>query len=254
LQNTAGSAVAYSNWYISNNAFWGPDTLNHWLRPIQSEGGGTAASWSSGGVAHTARDTDFIWDIGSRFSSMADSPWRFMMALSSVTLPNGAYARLNLFYVVSAVYLELWHGDEVYLENAAALVDLGVIPMPRSDDLTEIYVGVTFRATGAGSVTYDAVQMSPAHSHRRLRQQVLQLGIGDDDSVVDDGILGEIYVKENSTSDVLPVYQAYNDPVYLYPGRTQRLYILNCSGATNVWTAGRTVSVQAWYRPRLSTV
>ena len=250
LQNTSGGSVAFTWWHLSNNAFDSPTTFDAFLLGGNAEeqsgesDGGQKITWSSGGIDHST--SAFAWDLGAtRLGVMAGQYWRALATFTAYPA-GGMYIRANLRYKVGSAFYPLWSGEEILMDSRK-VQDLGAIPMPTDTGSSKLYFVLSLRASGSGTATMDFVQLQPAYEYRVLYQNGFSMA--DDDAVVDDGIEGTTYYLGGS--DHWPIYVSYNRPIYLYPGVTQRIRVLN--DATS-WTAGRTLTAQVWYRPRRLTV
>ena len=61
---------------------------------------------------------------------------------------------------------------------------------------------------------------------------------------------GGVYYWDGTNK--IPIVKSYYDPVVVYPGKAQRLYVLFDEGTDFV--AGRKMQVRAFYRPRVRTL
>jgi len=250
LQNTSGGSVAFTWWHLSNNAFDSPTTFDPFLMGTEAEeqtaesDGGQKITWASGGIDHST--AAFAWGLGAtRLGVMAGQYWRALATFAAYPA-GGMYIRPSLQYKVGSAFYSLWHGEEILMDSLK-VQDLGAIPMPADTGNSQLYFVLTLRASGSGTATVDFVQLQPNYEYRRLYQNGFSMA--DDAAVVDDGIEGVTYYLGGS--DHWPIYVAYNKPIHLYPGVTQRIRVLN--DATS-WTAARTLKAQVWYRPRRLTV
>jgi len=244
LQNTSGGSVAYDWWHLSNNAFDSPTTFDPFLMGTESDGG-QKFTWSAA-VTHDA--AAFAWDLGAtRLGVMAGQYWRALATFTGYPA-WGMYIRANLCYKVGSLIIDLWNGEEILMDSRK-VQDLGAIPMPTDTGSSELYFVLSVRCSIASNATVDFVQLQPAYEYRKLYQSGFSMA--DDDAVVDDGIEGATYFLDTTTDDHWPIYVAYHRPIYLYPGVTQRVRVLNDA---NGWTAARTLTAQVWYRPRRLTV
>lgn len=253
IQNTSGASINMYGMHIAGNHFASPDSFSHFLRGANAVGGATV-SWSSY-PSHNLGTNNWQFNIGAtRIAAMAGKYWRVLGTFTTAT--SNTYARLNTAYHFSTLYNGTWAGEEVLLDTNN-IIDLGVFPVPDVSSATLFDLVVTIRNTefSSGSAVMDFIMLTPAMTHRKIYKSSWT-NPADNDTVVDDGIERQTYMIDDSATpdDYVPMFTTYGDWVHLWPGVTQRLYVLY--GSSGGWSSvvGNTMDVQMWYRPRRLTI
>ena len=143
--------------------------------------------------------------------------------------------------------------EEVTLPSTQTdLVDLGVLPLPPGgyDPLAAAHVlGLAMRSTlASATVNLDYIQLTPVDSYRHIVMLGNQIANGD--AVVDDGLENQVYSLESGVHHY--ILSPRGAPLMVWPGLTQRIYILHDTGASA--PIANTFSVQVLYRPRRLTI
>ena len=248
ILNTSGSAIAPRNYYIALNANSSPASMDCWL--LGSEAiGGASASWGAGGINY-GNTPAFIFPLSNTLLSQAQGrAFRVLAAFSSVS--GSPALRAGVYSSIGGVYAPLVLGREINNSNNNELVDLGAFPIPPggyNQSTTAAALVIAARAAGAGALTMDFTQLMATDAYRRLEQ--IGYNTSNNEGVEDDGISGGTYYWDGSNK--YPIVKGYYEPILVYPGKAQRLYILFDEGTDFV--AGRKMQVRAFYRPRVRTI
>lgn len=246
LYNNSGSNIGNVVTHIFANHFSDPTTLTNYFLG-SSAVDGASASWASALTTHTLK---YKFNLSTaQVGSMGGQFWNVWAAFTSITA--NTFVRAAVGDHVSTVYRESWIGEEVSEEYYGNLIYLGAVPIPRISGATPIVdLLLTFRNNASsGSAVLDFIQFAPATSYRFIRQR----GFTTPTSatfVRDNGIDGELYWGSG-----YPLLAGRGDPIHVWPGITQRLYVLYVD-VNNAWStnAGNTFTVTASYRPRRLTI
>ena len=136
--------------------------------------------------------------------------------------------------------------------GAAIIHDCGAIPVPAADfssGWSDHTLQLSLYAASSITVDVDFLQLTPTEplSYQKITQRGYSVPNGA--SVVANGTDGLVYYDSGGVR--YPIYVAYGEPVHVWPGVNQRLYILqDGSGQSISWT----MTARAWYRPRRSTL
>lgn len=258
LTNTTGDSQEYYQFFIANNVF--NDPVNFAVSGILEaestvvSGYGTAASNadSSGGqyVTHTGTgDWNMLFEVAQGI--VADCAGYPFHVLARFRTPPSGYCSAALTSATGSATLD--RGDEV---NVGALyqdlVDFGVLYIPPggySANWAAHRLKLAFRTDGEATAEVDYLALFPAYSFREIKTHGIEIANGD--TVVDDGVEGRAYMGVGGYEQ--PWLLALGAPIYVYPGRIQRLYFL-WSLLDHTSPIAQTFTVKAWYRPRRSTV
>jgi len=247
ILNTAGSALAPRNYYIALNANSSPTSMDCWLLGSESTSG-SSQSWGTGGITHGS--LLFTFPLSNTLLSQAQGrAFRVLAAFSSVS--GGPTLRAGVYSSIGGVYVPLVLGREINNSANYELVDLGAFPIPPGGynvSTTAAALVITARAAFAGGLTMDFTQLMATDAYRRLEQ--IGYNTSNNEGVEDDGISGGTYYWDGSNK--YPIVKGYYEPILVYPGKAQRLYILFDEGTDFV--AGRKMQVRAFYRPRVRTI
>jgi len=247
ILNTSGSAIAPRNYYIALNANSSPTSMDCWLLGSESTSG-ASQSWGVGGITHSS--LLFTFPLSNTLLSQAQGrAFRVLAAFSSVG--GGPTLRAGVWSNIGGVYTPLVLGREINNSANYELVDLGAFPIPPGGyniNTTAAALVITARAAFAGGLTMDFTQLMATDAYRRLEQ--IGYNTSNNEGVEDDGISGGTYYWDGSNK--YPIVKGYYEPILVYPGKAQRLYILFDEGTDFV--AGRKMQVRAFYRPRVRTI
>lgn len=258
LKNTSGSAQDYRNIFLGVNAFTDPTNFSHIVEGESVVGGwGTVvtgqSTCSNGGyVTQTfSNSTDFRWALNSTLlSQAAGRDFRLLTRFSGYSSTPQIYVTPKLRD--SAGLIPLAVGQEIALPTSAPqLWDLGTLPIPPGGWNTNwgaAQLGLSFRVAGTVTVNIDYTQLTGLDSYKKLIQR--GYSVSNNDSIVNDDIEDQMYVVSGGVN--LPIYTAQAGPLMIFPGVTQRIYILHDEGSSSDIT--NTFSAQLWYRPRRLTI
>ncbi len=239
LINATGATVNSRFFYLNNNVFGAPTSLNPYLA-------GGSASWNAGSTHNSLL---YTWTLsGADLGYAAGRYFRVLAGFTSIS--GGAWLRAGVYSSIGGVYKLLRATREVKSDNRE-LFDLGALPIPPGGygvNNTGLAVALTVRAAGAGSAVLGFAQLAGADSVRRLFQD--GYGIPNGAAIEDNGIDGGAYYVSGSSR--YPIVRAYGEPLVVWPGRTQRIGVLFDEGGNFV--TGRKLTVQMWYRARFRTV
>jgi hypothetical protein len=149
----------------------------------------------------------------------------------------------------------LWSGPQVLCPNGRELLCLGAVQLPPVRQISGTpypeALDITVQRTGGdGDITIDYILLSPMERWRQLVQN--QYGLGYNAYLVDDGIDERLFSNGWGTAGDLYNFVGYGPwlevtPVPESSGRHRMTFIMQ--GNTYCQVA-RTLTVQAWYRPR----
>lgn len=258
LVNISGVSYGLRNLYIGHNVQASPSALNPIVEAESSHLAGsnindTSASNGSYRRVNWAGDSDTIgfgWTLNAaRLAAAKGHAFRVLARFAS-TPASDIFARAWIGYPPNIPVTELESADEVQL-GGAQLVDLGLLHLPPVplDSSVALVLALSLRSAGGGTVELDFVQLTALDSWRHLQQLGYQISVGD--AVVDDGVAGIVYGQEPD-GDQIPIYNAFGQPVHLWPNAQQRLMFLWDEGSN--MNIARTFSVQVHVRPRRLTV
>lgn len=258
LANSTGLTMFLTNIHLANNVFSDPESLGHMLEAESRVWGGTvtADAACSGGskvvFSSYAGQAQIYWSLNAAVLQKTAGRWfRLLLAVRSRTATALETVQAELRDPTDAVVLH--SGPEVALNRPATLgyplVDMGAFPLPPGPSSTayeRVRLWLTFRvAEGTATTAIDYIQLTPTDSYRPLRLQ--PIGILANDVLVDDGIEGLSYATANGFRG--PFLRGKGDPLLVWPGRTQRIYVQADDDGfppsiTDRW------KMRAWYRPR----
>lgn len=235
IENAEAGTVSWRNFYMACNAWNDPATFSPFLT-------GDSLSWSANSTHATTRWTRTLSD--AQLSDMAGDYFRLILGWSTPPNDDGYWKMLARF----SNNANMVEGGEVFVESGVtpAIVDMGAMPFPPGGfgSATLVVLELSLRATAAGAGTLDFVALWPANNFRRLHQ--LSYAAVSGAAVVDDGIEGVAYTSVSTAR--YPIVLAYGDPLMVWPGRANTLYVLYDQGTT--FTPGNEMEISVWYRPR----
>ena len=261
LKHTSGSSVNFSNIYLANNVFADPANLTHIVEGESRDTGyGTTMSDANS-------SNGYYNDI--TFTSASAGTMQFSLSASLLQKTAGRWFRLLArFYflsgdaVIQARIMDssgtriLWAGPEVQPNPGTNynLYDLGALPFPPGGYSTswgalKLSLRFSTGAVGTSTASLDFIQLTPTDSFRHLR--LFTYPVANNDLVVDDGIEGVSYLSVSSS--IVPLVAPRGEPLMVYPGILQRVYVL-ADEQDNAMVIARTWAVRMWYRPRRLTL
>ncbi len=246
ILNASGGSLAWTNFYIANNVNSAPTAIDCWLLGSEATGG-ASVNWS-GSVTHSS----LLYTFTLSSTLLGQTQGRYFRVLPAFS-SNAAnvFWRAGVYSVIGGVYAPLVVGKEWTGISGSELLDLGALPIPPGGfnaGTGAVALTLTARCAVGGSATLDFVQLMATDSFRRLEQIGYSLANGA--GIEDNGIDGGAYALSGSTR--YPILRAYHAPILVWPGRTQRLFILFDEGTDFV--AGRQMTVSAWVRTRVRSV
>lgn len=262
FENAAGTSVGWNNVYIGHGIWCDALNFDHMLEGEDNETGGgtdTSSATSSGGYYHA-----LTWTGATTYSAVKYS---YTLSGTQLGYANGSYFRLLARFASSpnaTTYvrveitlgaLSLFRSQEVKLKGYG-IEDLGVIQLPPSlSDLSALTLAdlslyIYARDTVSGSLSIDYIQLTPLDGWRQW--SVIGTSFPDGSKIYDDGLLGIAYT-DDAAEGVAGNIITKGQPILLWPGRNQRLYILfdeDNGGAPITRLSG----VRIAYRPRRLTL
>lgn len=254
LTNTTGSGVDYRNFYLANNAFCDPTNFVAILEgEARSSGGSTAAlAGTSGGsynssVLGSAGSTEVLWSLSSaQMQRTLGRRFRILARMVGWSTANEIY--LTMILRDSNGLMTLAESDEVKLGTSGSqILDLGELPLPAGGYQASWgaqVLSMSIRATGAATLNHDFFQLTPLDSYQVIAQRgytVANSGV-----ITFDNIENLFHYAGN------PIYSPRSGSLQVYPGVTQRIYILNDEGTSSNIT--RAFTVRAYIRERRVTI
>lgn len=262
LTNTAGASRNFRRVMVGANAYSDPANLVHFLQgEARNSGGSTQAdATASGGsrvdVTLSASPTAYTWTL-PQADLQRTRGRRFRVLLRTGGATGSAYIQPQVRTTAGVV---VWAGDELALTMPIyeSWQDLGVVPLPPGGYGTgaaAMRLGLAMR--GAGIIALDVLQLTALDSYLHMELPGVGVAIGNNETIVHDGIEGMAYHLASAVRVPLPT--AFGGALTLQPGMINRLYILyqlnaaQTGGAGDAPVAG-SLSVRAYYRPRRVTV
>lgn len=235
VYNGNGVEIDARNYYLSMDSFAGMTGTEH----LFSSG---AVSWA-GAITHAT--LMWIMPLTSTFlTKNAGDDVQVVAAFSSLSM--GIYMRASLYMVRDGLYVPIQHSGERYI--VSKLVNLGSLSIPTVANSGLALVLSVYSPT-AGSGTLAFAQLTPADGAVWL--DLAGYGWKSAESVVEDGLYEHAYVE--SGSDLLNLVRRSGGPLYAWPGRTNRLFLLFDEGS-GAYDGTRDATLIVTHRPRRSTV
>ncbi len=260
LTNSYGSAIFYSNFYQSNNAFHAPTAFTHVLEGEAAAGANTVvdANSSNGNFGRAPWTTSivhtlnlFTWTLSNVFLAATGGGFFRVLVRFATTPPTNIELQLHVKTTISPV-LSLWDGPKM-TATGNLLQDLGVVQLPPGVAGTNFFgLGLVLTAafTGTNQLDIDFVQLTPANSTRWFKQIGYQIPNGD--SIENNGPEDRVYEIDAATGQQSHLYEVYSGVLYVWPNRDQRFIFLH-DHATGMLIA-HTGTVRIYYRPRRLTL
>ena len=246
LANATASNQDYRNLYIGLNARSDPANFTHVIEAetaAPSYGSSVSLSSCSGGAylsTSVAGSTFVQWTLPA--ATLQKVQGRFCRLLARFASVVGAC------YVRPVVrdgdgVIDLFVGDEIRVDSAVPIWDLGAVPLPPSagavtwSDLTLLLM---LRSTSS-TLGIDFIQLTPLDGYGHIRQRGNYLPPGG--VITIDGIEGIVY------GGGAPIYTPIRQQLLLQPNLLQRLYFLHDEG-TGAPVITNTFTVRVYYRKR----
>lgn len=260
LTNNFGSDLDYRRFHLATNANSDPANMSHFLEgedcngPVdQSSPVSSAATNSDTGYGSLTIGTTpayFQWTLPA--SLLQDTQGRWFRLLARFHGYSGSNVKIKASIMDNFGIIPLFDGDEVALPNSSqALNDIGVLPFPPGgydSAVGDHVLQLSVQSSSAGTANLDYVQLTPTESYRYIKMRTGPVVNGD--SIVDDGTEEQTYQDESG--DHLYLAAPRGEPLMLFPGKTQRIYILHDEGSGS--NVNATTNVIVHYRPRRLTV
>ncbi len=264
MVNAYDSAVHLGEIWIGQNF---TDPANHvWSFEAENATGGASAS--AGDASDGYYNTQAL-SSGSSFQELLTFP----IAAGDVDAAKGQGMKaiirfygntINIVDVWFKVRLEvnnanLWEGGRSKPdENAAYLIrDILTFNLPpwlRGQTGQAAIDLILYGQQETGSpidIDADTLFLFPTDGWRYIENNDIVLYT---ERVVDDGIEGHVYVDDAAGDDKRSACVGYGSPIYLEPGKLQRLYFLFHSSTGDLAEVARYITVKLYYRPRRYTV
>ncbi|MGB2787859.1 MAG: hypothetical protein WBC13_00855 [Dokdonella sp.] len=256
LRNTSGASRGYRGFHIATNTF--AQTVDHHIEGEERTNGRptlavTGASGGSVVVVENTTPIDIAFTLPAAMLSAYTGRWaRLLVRCTSL------YGGGQTLYGWAQVYdntgfSPIYRTPAITLSNTQIMQDFGMIPLPPGGANGGNWAAMTLRLWFKGgatlSVGVDYLAFAPAED--RFYRYFVQRGmvVLNNDWLVDDGIEGQQYLIEAGANH--PIYATMTPPAYVVPATNQRLYVWQeGSGVRADWT----MQVQAFYRPRRSTL
>lgn len=244
ITNAAGTGLAWRRFHVGLNVFSAPASADLWLLGSEATGG-ASQSWGAG-VGHSS--LTWLFPLSATLLGQAQGQtFRVLAAFNSLT--SSANVRAAVGSYVDSLYVPMRVGVE--RAGTRRLLDLGEFPVPPGGYAVanaSAALAITVRSSASGSGTINFVMLMPTDGYRKLEQVGYTTANGG--SVEDNGIDGGSYGLSGTSR--YSIVRGSGAGLRVYPGRNQRLYIL--FDEDSGWTAGRAMTVQAWYRPLYDNV
>jgi hypothetical protein len=259
LEITNTYATNLIRWMWIGQNFTDPDNLTHIIEGETSSTGTEQSEAScSGGkyrqyvLSGSAENTMFTWSLSSSFLNSCKAQYYKIMARFYFTVPTNVKFRLQLKYQ----NIVIWQSGQISLDTSVAIEirDLFTLRLPPWLLMQTSLAGLSMLITGqhiSGSstnVNLDFLQVTSLDGYRAL--QFAGYGAAQNERIMDDGFLGNVYVDNGSGSNKAGIILGYGNQINLYPGKKQRLYFLMHSDVANTGEIDRTITVKLYYRPR----
>ncbi len=237
IRNTSGADVNADDFYLNIDAFVGMTTNQHLLV-------GDTVVWGA-----NLTDSTHILEAAIPDAVLVKCAGQEMNILAAFSsLSSSVYLRAVLYTVRGGLYLPSIRGKEVYA-NGRELINLGSLPIPASGYATgssSVVLGIVGRSVLAGAATMEFIQIMPAAGMVNLYYN--DYDMLNNAAIFDDGTMA---YYEESSNKFDTVFRT-GGPLLAIPGKTNRLTMLMDEGTA--FNKTKQFLINAWYRPRRSTV
>jgi len=262
ITNTFATANSYQ-FHIGHNILSNPASLSHILEAEHASGvTSTAADANcSGGEyatltwAVSTEATLAEWTLPTEFlAKSAGGDFRALARFQIITNVTDVKFRLKILYGTA----EIFTGKVVQPDTAYSYLirDLGIVTLPPWFQDSGTMEALTLRLTGkiasGTTIKLDYLALHCLDGYRYL--EPVATGIPQNSRLVDDGILGELYVDTGASTARAAYYNGRGKPIMLRPNTAQRLYFLTASSTANTSEVSRTSSIRLYYRDRRLTI
>lgn len=251
LINNSGASQTFWHFHIGTNAYSDPANFTHVVEGESAVSGGT-----------TTGDANSSGGNFRRFTVNTTATGQWTIAGAQLQKADGRYFRLLARFadVVGNCYIQpklrdntglidIWTGDEVYIDTDVKIADLGSIPLPPSSaygvSWSDMRLYLSMRSSASCTLDLDFIQLTPTDSYAQFTQ--LGLTIPNSGVITVDGIEGAIHAAG------FPIYTSALPTVWLFPNKLQRLIFLH-NETTGAPSIANTLSVRAYVRPRRLTI
>lgn len=247
LTNNSGASQDYRHFYLAVNALSDPAAFSYVLEGESAVGAvGTVAANNSGGQVlqfSTSTATEHEWTLSAAVMEMAAGrPFRILARFDSYTTTEDIFMQPKLQDVNGLI--DLAWGDEVLLPAAGnQLVDLGVLHLGSRPDYSawaDHRLAIATRVSGAVTVRLDCLFLMALDAYQYIEQ--LGYTVANNGVITVDGSLGNVHCGG------VAIYSVRGGPLLVFPGLTQRIYIVHDEGTSA--PIANTFSVRAYHRPR----
>lgn len=243
IKNTSGATRDATSFYIGNYVFCDPTNVDAIFRDNDAAASDTTPSSTEQNIYRWSLSANPITDdFKGQFA-------RFVVVWSNLPA-NDTLLRPAITWD-NTITLAL---GEMQLNSVQHYVqDLGALPLPPSqyvsDMGTNMDLVIRAKAVTSDTLGIDWLQLFPSGKGRyRVINGVANLNLASNDQMIDDGPNEATYFAEAISGANLPLYRPLFDPIYLWPGRINRLRVI-ISGGSN-FEAGEVWGVSMSHRPR----
>lgn len=250
LKMTAATTFTMVSFYVGNYVWMDPTGIDPIFVGAESGEGTGNRSWttSSEFALHT-------WTMPAALQE--DVNGRYVRPLIAYSTKPSVTTNMRATVAVAlGGDIDIFLTDPIFPQTdpwgTSCVVDFGPVPLPPGGyTASPATLKLRFFATKAGG---DAVNAHSLHLFphgpgvlRRYRAGGgLSLIFDQNSGILDDGITGRV-VAYSGTGARFPFVVAHGSPLMVWPGRVNRLRMLN---APVTWAASVAWTAQAWYRPR----
>lgn len=248
ITNASGTALDTRKFYIANNVFNDPANFSAWLKAADLDVG-TATQSGSASDHGTIR---YAWDLST--AQLADCKGHYFRILACFNdISTGTYVKARVFGSIGGIRTEMLDNGEVYTRDVGGqeLLDLGAVPIPpggKNSAGSSVAIVLSIRASNTWTANLSHVQLTPTTSFRLIEKIGFQSPSGG--IITDNGIDGTAYTGSDSSRQ--PIVIQRHKPVYAWPARTNRLYIL--FNEIESYVSGRQSTVAVSWKERRLTI
>lgn len=261
IKRTDSYSFRADRWFIGSNIYSVPASLGVIIEGETSTGLGSsiASGAASGGNyeqmtwSSTSETIIAIFPLSTgAILNLADGNY-FRILMKFFTKP---VADLSIRWEIRFQVTPMWTGPFFKLETNRELQDGGVIQLPptlageSSVASMDLYLW-GLRVANPTTLDLDFIQITPLDGWRELDSK--GYGVVTGGVVQDDGLRGKVWSASSPSGAKVPNYIGKGDPIVVWPGQDQRIYILHDGQGGNA-EIDRQAEVQIIYRPRVTTI
>jgi len=249
-------------YHIGHNILSNPASLSHVLEAEHADSSSiTVSATNSGGEyitstwATDAETTIADWTLPTPLlNQAAGGDFRVIARFQVSTNVTDTKFRLKVLYGTTVIY----SGAQVQPDSAFSYLirDLGVVTLPPwlqdSGTIAPVVLRLTGQIVGGTTITLDCLALHCLDGYRYL--EPIGTGIPGSSRLVDDGILGELYVDTGASTARAAYYNGVGKSIMLKPNAAQRLYFMTASSVANTAEVDRASSIRIYYRDRRLTI